>query len=126
MGQPKSFQGPLTQEKKFVIIIKLFYLCDMKNYNDIALNTDNEVIEFLKKSEKEGKVSNILQIDNLIMVDVEWAFNFEGRKSERRKFIYLLTRSNFKYNDTLCRYVRENDEIRFERKKELFKKLKAA
>ena len=95
----------------------------MKKYNDISLNTDEEVINYLKKSEKEGKVSDIIETENHILVDVEWAYNFEGHKVERRNFIYLLTRSNFNFNKTISRYVREKDEIRFRKIEKEFKRI---
>jgi hypothetical protein len=73
----------------------------------ITLNNDKEVLNFLRKLEKEGKVACVIHNEYIIAVDVNWSHCFEGGKNERRKFIRLLT---------ICVYVREKDWL-FESKR---------
>jgi hypothetical protein len=82
----------------------------------ITLNNDKEVLNFLRKLEKEGKVACVIHNEYIIAVDVNWSHCFEGGKNERRKFIRLLTISNFKYQPDVCVYVREKDWL-FESKR---------
>jgi hypothetical protein len=81
----------------------------MTNYK-IVLNSDNDVIEFLNLMKKEEKVSEIVETDTHIFVDVNWAYKFGGHKAERTKFINLLKSSRFQYS-SLGYYVRENDML---------------
>jgi len=94
----------------------------MTNYK-IVLNSDNDVIEFLNLMKKEEKVSEIVETDTHIFVDVNWAYKFGGRKAERTKFINLLKSSRFQYS-SLGYYVRENDmSIRYKTDKSIEKVL---
>lgn len=105
--------------------INLIFVSNIKDmgYYYENLNTDEDVIGFLKTSQKEGKIVKFVENDNFISADVAWAFNFQGRKVERRKFIYRLTISEFVYNRESQLYIRPKDHLLYERRTKTFELL---
>ncbi len=109
-------------EYYFYSFIFVSNIKDMSYYYE-NLNTDEDVIGFLKTSQKEGKIVKFAENDDFITADVAWAFNFQGHKVERRKFIYRLTISEFVYNRESQLYIRPKDHLLNDRRTKTFELL---
>jgi hypothetical protein len=53
----------------------------------------------IKKYEKLGLVKRYVLTD-MVMVDIEWQYKFEGGKAERNKLIYLLKKNGYQHQNS--------------------------
>jgi hypothetical protein len=111
----------------------------MMNTNKILREFNNEYLsdlDVLKKLEpyilsKEQQVKVFLPEEgDLLCIDVDWSYKFQGKKQERTKVVNFLKKEGFifsKENNEM--YLRVTDEVRekltSERKKKFYKRMSA-